>query len=71
VRGPADTTLRYEAANVMLTSYEGQLKPKDWAFAVTKRSTMPQGAHRSGSASRHDHARDAAERNGVRAGLEL
>ena len=31
-------TLLYEAANVMLTRYKGQLKLKDWAFA--KRSTM-------------------------------
>jgi transposase len=33
-------TLLYEAANVMLTRYKGQLKLKDWAFAVAKRSTM-------------------------------
>jgi transposase len=31
-------TLLYEAANVMLTRYKGQLKLKD--FAVAKRSTM-------------------------------
>jgi hypothetical protein len=30
----------YEAANVMLTRYNGQLKFKDWAFAIAKRSTM-------------------------------
>jgi transposase len=30
----------YEAANVMLTRYKGQLKLKDWAFAIAKRSTM-------------------------------
>jgi transposase len=30
-------TLLYEAANV---SYKGQLKLKDWAFAIAKRSTM-------------------------------
>jgi hypothetical protein len=29
-----------EAANVMLTRYKGQLKLKDWAFAIAKRSTM-------------------------------
>ena len=32
-------TLLYEAANV-LTRYKGQLKLKDWAFAIAKRSTM-------------------------------
>ena len=32
-------TLLYEA-NVMLTPYKGQLKLKDWAFAIAKRSTM-------------------------------
>jgi transposase len=31
-------TLLYEAANVMLTRYKGQLK--DWAFAIARRSTM-------------------------------
>jgi Transposase IS116/IS110/IS902 family len=31
-------TLLYEAANVMLTRYKGQLKLKDWAFAIAKRS---------------------------------
>ena len=33
-------TLLYEAANVMLTRYKGQLKLMDWAFAIAKRSTM-------------------------------
>jgi transposase len=33
-------TLLYEAANVMLTHYKDQLKLKDWAFAIAKRSTM-------------------------------
>jgi transposase len=33
-------TLLYEAANVMLTRYKGQLKLQDWAFAIAKRSTM-------------------------------
>jgi hypothetical protein len=32
--------LLYEAANVMLTRYKGQLKLKDWAFAIARRSTM-------------------------------
>ena len=31
--------LLYEAANVMLTRYKGQLKLKDWAFAIAKRRT--------------------------------
>ena len=29
-------TLLCEAANVMLTRYKGQLKLKDWAFAIAK-----------------------------------
>jgi transposase len=29
-------TLLYEAANVILTRYKGQLKLKDWAFAIAK-----------------------------------
>jgi transposase len=33
-------TLLSEAANVMLTRYKGQLKFKDWAFAIAKQSTM-------------------------------
>jgi Transposase IS116/IS110/IS902 family len=33
-------TLLYEAANVMLSRYRGQLKLRDWAFAIVKRSTM-------------------------------
>jgi transposase len=33
-------TLLYEAPNVMLTRYKGQVKLKDWAFAIAKRSTM-------------------------------
>jgi transposase len=33
-------TLLYEAANVMLSRYKGQLKLKDWAFASARRSTM-------------------------------
>jgi hypothetical protein len=32
--------LLYEAASVMLTRYKGQLKLKDLAFAIAKRSTM-------------------------------
>jgi transposase len=33
-------TILYEAADVMLTRYKRQLKLKDWAFAIAKRSTM-------------------------------
>ncbi len=33
-------TLLYEAANVMLTRYNGPLKLKDWALALARRSTM-------------------------------
>lgn len=33
-------TLLYEAANVMLTRYKGELKLKSWAFAIARRSTM-------------------------------
>jgi transposase len=33
-------TLLCEAANVMLTRCKGQLKLKDWAFAIAARSTM-------------------------------
>jgi hypothetical protein len=40
VRDRRTRTLLYEAANVMLTRYKGQLKLKDWAFAIAKRSTM-------------------------------
>jgi hypothetical protein len=32
--------LLYEAANVILTHYKGQLKLKDWALAIARRSTM-------------------------------
>ncbi len=33
-------TLLYEAANVMLTRFKGQLKLKDWAIAIAGRSNM-------------------------------
>jgi hypothetical protein len=33
-------TLLYEAANVILTRYKGDLKLKDWASQLPKRSTM-------------------------------
>ena len=62
-------TLLYEAANVMLTRYKGQLKLKDWAFAIAKRSTMRKARVRSGSPPRNHHARNAARRDRVRIGL--
>lgn len=33
-------SLLYEAANVMLTRYKGELKLKSWALAIARRSTM-------------------------------
>ncbi len=33
-------SLLYEAANVMLTRYKGELRLKDWALSIAKRSTM-------------------------------
>ena len=33
-------TLLYEAANLLLTRYNGQLKLKEWAFAIARRSSM-------------------------------
>ena len=62
-------TLLYEAANVMLTRYKGQLKLKDWAFAIAQRSTMRKARSRSGPPSRDHHARDAARRDRVRVRL--
>jgi len=59
-------TLLYEAANVMLTRYKGQLKLKDWAFAIARRSSMRKARIALGASSRHHHARDAAGRNRVR-----
>jgi transposase len=55
-------TLLYEAANVMLTRYKGQLKLKDWAFA-RQAINDAEGAHRPGSPPRNHHARDAERRN--------
>ena len=41
MRRPAGAvTLLYEAAKVMLTRCKGQLKLKDWAFAIARRSSM-------------------------------
>jgi hypothetical protein len=33
-------TLLCEVANVMLARYKGELKLKDWAFSIAKRSSM-------------------------------
>jgi hypothetical protein len=60
-------TLPYEAANVMLTRYKGQLKLKDWAFAIAKRSTIAKRA--SLLARRLAIIMHAMLRDGVRAGL--
>ena len=62
-------TLLYEAANVMLTRYKGQLKLKDWAFAIAQAINDAKGESRSGSPPRNHHARDAARRDGVRISL--
>ena len=59
-------TLLYEAANVMLTRYKGQLKLKDWAFAIARRSTMRKARVALARRLADHHARHAAGRNGVR-----
>jgi hypothetical protein len=64
-------TLLYEAANVMLTCYKGQLKFKDWARRHRQAIDHAQGARRSGASPRHHHARHAAGRNGVHLGVGL
>ena len=60
-------TLLYEAANVMLTRYKGQLK----GLGVRDRQAIDdaQGARRSGSSSRDHHACHVARRNRVRTSL--
>ena len=40
VRGPAGADPAAPKPRIMLTRYKGQLKLKDWAFAIAKRSTM-------------------------------
>jgi hypothetical protein len=62
-------TLLYEAANVMLARYKGQLKLKDWAFAIARRSTLRKARVALARRLSNHHARDVAERNRVRAGL--
>jgi hypothetical protein len=39
-------TLLYEAANVMLTRYKGQLKLKDWAFAIERQKLSSCASYR-------------------------
>ena len=56
-------TLLYEAANVMLTRYKGQLKLKDWAFAIARRSTMRKARIALARRLGIHHARHAAGRN--------
>ena len=62
-------TLLYEAANVMLTRYKGQLKLKDWAFAIAKRSTRRKARVALARPPGDHHARDAARPDRVRIGL--
>ena len=71
VRGPAGADpCCNEAANVMLTRYKGQLKLKDWAFAIARRSTDAQGQSRSGAPPRdHSCMRCCERRDRVRIGL--
>ena len=59
-------TLPYEAANVMLTRYKGQLKLKDWAFAIAKRSTIAKRESLLARRTRDHYARDAAGRSSRR-----
>ena len=48
----------------MLTRYKGQLKLKDWAFAIAENdTTMHQAQAFLGSPPRDHYARDAARRN--------
>ena len=65
-------TLLYEAANVMLTRYKGQLKLKDWAFAIAEAiNDCAQSAKgRSGAPPQElSCVCDAARRDRVRIGL--
>jgi hypothetical protein len=54
----------------MLTRYKCQLKLKDRALAIARRSTMRKAPRSSGSSPRNHHACNAARRNGVRTGLK-
>ena len=64
-------TLLYEAANLMLTRYKGQLKLKGLGLRYRQAIDHAQGARRSGASPRHHHARHAAGRNGVHLGVGL
>ena len=55
----------------MLTRYKGQLKLKDWAFAIAKRSTMRKAQVALAPSPRDHYARDAASRNGLYLGVGL
>ena len=56
-------TLLYEAANVMLTRYQGPLKLKDWALAIAQAVHDAKGADRSCPAACHHHACHAPARH--------
>ena len=62
-------TLLYEAANVMLTRYKGQLKLKGLGVRDRQAINDAKCEGCSGSPPRDHHARDAARRNRVRADL--
>jgi transposase len=40
MRRPVGANPAVEGTNVMLTRYKGQLKIKDWAFGIARRSRM-------------------------------
>jgi transposase len=40
MRRPTGADAAVQAANVTLTRYKGQLRLKDWVFAIARRSTM-------------------------------
>ena len=40
MRRPAGADPALRSRQLMLTRYKGQLKLKDWAFAIARRSTM-------------------------------
>jgi hypothetical protein len=69
VRRQARANPVYEAANVMLTRYKGQLKLKDWAFAIAKRSTMRKARVALARRLSDHHPCDAARQDRVRSGL--
>ena len=62
-------TLLYEAANVMLTRYKGQLEGSRTGPSRSPAINDAQGPGRSGSPPRDHHARNAARRDRVHIGL--